>query len=372
MIIIIGLLGFALLIFQKMIYERMWYKHLKIKIDFASDHIFEGEEGELKEIIENRKWLPLSTLKVKFMTSKHLHFGNHKGSRTTDNYYRNDLFRVGSGERVTRALKFTAKKRGYYTINEANLVAADLFFLNQMISDMKLDARIHVYPRPYNNSELHQALIQLNGDMLSKRHLYEDPFEYRGIREYQPYDDMRSINWKATAKTGDFKVNQRNFTSLKSVRIFFNIEDTGIWKKEDCVEMSLRLVASIASFFLRQGIQVACYGNGVDIVTHCPVTVYPKAGEGHMDAIYKVLSRVDTEQPVADFRATFEEMIFKSKDTSTYTFFVSPNQYDDFVELLTKYKREGHTFLWFYPVEKNNLPQLPPYLEKNIRMIYPD
>ena len=36
----------------------------------------------------------------------------------------------------------------------------------------------------------------------------EDPFEYRGIREYQPYDDMRSVNWKATAKTGDLKVNQ--------------------------------------------------------------------------------------------------------------------------------------------------------------------
>lgn len=371
MIIIIGILGFVLLILQKIVYERMWYKHLKIKIDFASEYIFEGEEGELKEIIENKKWLPLATLKVKFMTSRFLSFGNYKGSRTTDNYYRNDVFRVGAGERVTRTLRFTGKKRGYYTINEANLVASDLFFLNQMIADMKLDAKIHVYPRPYNNSELHQALIQLNGDMLSKRHLYEDPFEYRGIREYQPYDDMRSINWKATAKTGDFKVNQRNYTSLKSVRIFFNIEDNNIWKKEDCVEMSLRLVASIASFFLRQGIQVSCFGNGVDIETHYPVQIPSKAGEGHMDAIYKALARVDVEQPVADFNTNFEEMIFQTSD-STYTFFVAPNQYDDFVGLLAKYKKAGHQFMWFYPVEKNHLPELPPELEKNIRMIYPD
>ena len=66
-----------------------------------------------------------------------------------------------------------------------------------------------------------------------------------------------------------------------------------------------------------------------------------------------------------------EELIFQSSD-STYTFFVAPNQYDDFVGLLAKYKKAGHHFMWFYPVEKNHIPELPPELEKNIRMIYPD
>lgn len=370
-ILLIGILAFVFLILQKIVYERLWYRSLKIQINFATDHIFEGEEGELKEIVENRKRLPLATLKVKFMTSRHLIFGNYKGSRTTDNYYRNDVFRIGGGEKVTRTLKFTAKKRGYYTINEANFVASDLFFLNQMVADKKLNAEIYVYPRPYNNSKLHQTLIQLNGDMLSKRHLLEDPFEYRGIREYQPYDDMRSINWKATAKTGDFKVNQRNFTSLKSVRVFFNIQDDNILKKEDCVEMSLRLVASICLFFLRQGIQVACYGNGVDVVTHYPVSVPSKAGEGHMDAIYKALARVDIEQPTADFVATFEEELFKPTK-GTFTFFVSPHQYDDYVDLLERYQDKGNQFIWFYPVEKNERPELPPKLAKSINIVYPE
>ena len=89
----------------------------------------------------------------------------------------------------------------------------------------------------YDSRRLRQSFVQLNGEMLTRRHLLEDPFEYRGIREYQPYDDMRSINWKATAKTGDFKVNQMGYTSLKSVRIFFNIQDDNILKKEEAVEM---------------------------------------------------------------------------------------------------------------------------------------
>ena len=90
-----------------------------------------------------------------------------------------------------------------------------------------------MYPKPFSHPDFKRSLKQLNGEVLTKRHLLEDPFEYRGIRDYQPQDDLKSINWKATARTGDLKVNQKNYTSQKSVRIFVNLEDTGILKKED-------------------------------------------------------------------------------------------------------------------------------------------
>ena len=220
----IGLIAYLLFIIQRRLYEKLWQKHLRISVKFATGHIFEGDQGELKEVIENRKRLPLSMLKVKFKTDRHLIFNNDRGSRTTDQYYRNDVFRIGGGERVTRTLKFTGGKRGYYTIDEISLVASDLFFLGQMVTDQPVKTELYVYPKPYYSNRLRQSFVQLNGEMLTRRHLLEDPFEYRGIREYQPYDDMRSINWKATAKTGDFKVNQRNYTSLKSVRFFFSEE----------------------------------------------------------------------------------------------------------------------------------------------------
>ncbi len=367
----IGLISFFLLVFQKFVYEKLWYRHLSVHIGFAQDHIFEGEQGELKERIENRKWLPLAMLKVKFKTDKRLHFDNHKGSRTTDQYYRNDVFRIGGGEKVTRTLKFIGVRRGYYTINEIDLVASDLFFLDQMISEQQISAEIYVYPRPYDSNKLYQSLIQLNGEILSKRHLLEDPFEYRGIREYQPYDDMRRINWKATAKTGALKVNEKNYTSLKNVRIFFNIQDDNILKKEDCVEISLRIVASLCAFFLRQGIQVSCYGNGVDIVTHQPVSIGSKGGQGQMDAIYRALARVDIEQPAADFAKIYEEKLFCG-DSGVFSCFVAPNQYDDFVNLLERYRDTRRPFIWFYPVSQHRQPKLPPALAKFITVVYPE
>lgn len=364
----IGLIAYLLFIAQRRLYEKLWQKHLGISLSFGTNHIFEGEQGELREIIENRKRLPLSMLKVKFKTDRHLIFGNEKGSRTTDQYYRNDVFRISGGERVTRTLRFTGGKRGYYTIDEISLVASDLFFLGQMVADQPVRAELYVYPKPYDSRRLRQSFVQLNGEMLTKRHLLEDPFEYRGIREYQPYDDMRSINWKATAKTGDLKVNQRNYTSLKSVRIFFNIQDDNILKKDDAVEMTLRIVASLCQIFLKQGIQVSCYGNGVDIVTHSPLVIQPKAGQGQMDAVYRGLARIDVEQPAADFARNFEEILFQ-RSQGSFTYFVAPNQYDDFVELLTRFQETGNPFLWFYPSSAGKDPELPPALERCIDII---
>lgn len=80
----VGLIGFFLLVVQKLIYDRLWMRRLTVSVSFDTDHIFEGEESELKEVIENKKRLPLVLLKVKFRTDRNLLFKNHSGSRTTD------------------------------------------------------------------------------------------------------------------------------------------------------------------------------------------------------------------------------------------------------------------------------------------------
>ena len=366
----VGLLFFLLFILQRTVYKRLWYRNLTVEIGFSREHIFEGEESELREVIENRKRLPLPMLKVKFKTDRHLVFGDSvEGARTTDQFYRNDMFRISGGEKITRTLKFTGGRRGFYEIDGAGLVASDIFLTSQMVMELRLYTEIYVYPKPYDSQELRRSLTQINGEVLSKRHLLEDPFEYRGIREYQPFDDMRSINWKATAKTGELKVNQKNYTSLKSIRIFFNVEDDNIMKKEECVEASLQLVAGLSAFFLKQGIQTACYGNGLDIRTHKPLSIEAKAGDGQFDTICRGLARLDTKQPTASFSGCFEERLF-SEARGTITCFVSPNRYDDFLELLLKYADAGNEFYWFYPVLGNREPELPEQLLKQVRFIH--
>ena len=123
----IGLVVYLLFILQQKLYKKLWDKNLHASVSFGQTGINEGETGEILEIVENRKHLPLNMLKVKFQTSKFLEFADGKGSKTTDQYYRNDIFQIGGGERITRKLTFVGKRRGYYNIKSIDMVGSDLF-----------------------------------------------------------------------------------------------------------------------------------------------------------------------------------------------------------------------------------------------------
>lgn len=356
-IIGIGIVAFLLILLQRIVYEKLGHKNLKAIVSFAQKGITEGESGEIVEVIENRKSLPLTMLKVKFQTSKDLEFADDNGSKTTDQYYRNDIFQIGGGEKITRKLTFCGKKRGYYHIKNIDLVVSDLFFTNETIKSMTTECYLYVYPKAYESMDFQRSLQKLNGEIIVKRHMLEDPFEYRGIREYQPYDDIRSVNWKATARTGGLKVNQQNYTAMQTIRIFLNLEDEGVWKKHKEVEASMQIVMGIASYFLSQGIKVACYANGRDIITDEHVAIAGGAGFGQLDMIGKSLARIDTKKDAKPFCELFEEWILEAEE-GIFTFFVSPNGYHDFEQLLLKCKQKGMEFVWFYPVLPSDEPEV--------------
>ncbi|MCM1568232.1 MAG: DUF58 domain-containing protein [Roseburia sp.] len=370
MIRILGIgLGAAFLFFlQRLVYQKYWNRRLEVQLRFVQPEIFEGESGSLQEIIINAKRLPLHMLKVKFQADKNLIFDAERGSRTTDLFYRNDIFQINGGEKITRTLSFTGGKRGFYQLKNIDLVGTDLFMSCRMYASCAADAGIYVFPRPFRNEEFWRSLQQLNGEVLAKRHLLEDPFEYRGIREYQPFDDVRSINWKATAKTDDLKVNQKNNTTLRSIRIFLNIEDTGILRKTECVEACLQIGAGLSRFFLEQGMQVACYCNGLDCLTSKPMEVAAGGGSGQLKAIYRSLARIDTQKPAVSFRDTFGEKLLKEAE-GTVTCLAAPNQYPDFIALLERCRTEGMEFIWYYPVWERLSRQLPASLEERIRIL---
>ena len=366
----IGLVAFILFFAQQLLYKKIWNRNLTADISFATDHIYEGEKGYLKEVIRNGKRLPLSMLKVKFQTNRNLIFDIAKGSRTTDRYYRNDIFHVAGGEQITRTIPFVGGKRGFYSITEMELVASDLFLTVEIPHSYPIQKNILVYPIPYDSREFRQSMQQLNGEILTKRHLLEDPFEYRGIREYQPFDDMRSINWKATAKTDDLKVNQKNYTALPTVRIFFNLEDNGVLKKEEGVEASIRIVAGLCKYFLNQGILVSVFGNGLDILTEDTVSIPASAGSNQMDHILRTLARIDTDKNAADFVKSFENELLEHTPKAMMTIFVAPNHYDPFVDLIRKFQGTGNSFFWYYPVWDYTDPKLPSDLEKQIQILH--
>lgn len=175
------------------------------------------------------------------------------------------------------------------------------------------------------------------------------------------------MNWKATAKTGRFMVNQKNYTALRAVRIFLNLEDHGILKKEECVETCLKIAAGLCEFFLSQGMQVSCHGNGRDCVTGEPLALEASAGSEQMSAVYRSLARTDTGK-VLPFAELFEDRLINGA-AGTFTILAAPNHYEAFVELMERFSNAGNEFVWFYPVLENTDPRLPESVAEHIRVL---
>ena len=359
--IVILLMAGVLYIIQRFIYMKNWAKRLEVDIHFEGKEIFEGEHGRLVETITNAKRLPLPMIKCKFLTSRNLMFDNSTSNQNTDNYYRNDVFTLGGREKLTRTIAFKAHKRGLYNIKNAELVGTDMFFTLETVVMYKLYDEIYVLPCPFDTSEFRNSLQWINGEIKSKAHLIEDPFEFRGIREYQPYDSMKSINWKATARTGELRVNMRDFTSQKVVRIFLNLEDSGVIKLTDACEVAIKLAAGLVKNFTEEDMEYALYSNGTDCLSHQPIRIKRGRGKAHEQEIYRALARIDLGEETPDMAEIFSETI-AAGDGSMCDYYISVNSYENFNRLLLSYNDIHMDYMWFYVMSGTTTMGISPQL----------
>jgi len=364
----LGIIAFFLFLLQVKIYRTFWDRHLFVSLDFSKIFLTEGEKGQIVEVIENKKRLPLPMLKMQFQTSRNLQFESKKTTKNSDQYYRSDIFQIGGGERITRTLSFTASKRGYYQIKSINMVGSDLFFTKEFFKTTETDKFLYVYPKCYDSEQFQNTLQKLNGDVVVKRHLLEDPFSYRGIREYQPSDELRSINWKASAKSGELMVNQRTYTSSPNMHIFVNTQDNGVLKKDIELEASIQMMMGLATTFLQQGIQVSCYSNGRDILTSETTKVLAGSGIHGLDTIGKAFARLDTTKSPESFLDFWNYIHTKDCEEQLHIF-ISIHGYPDFLEVLDQCKEKNIPYLWIYPYSEKDTPKIPDRHSNNLHVI---
>lgn len=364
--LIIGFLLAALLyLLQQKIYSSYWNKHLNIELEFSVTHCIEGEDASLIQRISNEKLLPLPILRLKFQTSKFLSFYDTKDSQISDLYYRNDLISLMMYQKLTRSLKFRANKRGYYRMNQCNVVCSDLFIYSTHVENFPLNLNLYVYPKYIDFVKIAPTFHKILGNVISKRFTNEDPFEFAGIRQYQIYDNLKSVNWNASAKTGELKVNVHDTTSSQEVKILLNLELQSIWVYDELLEESIRITASLANLFIKQGIPTGIYSNACDSITKEPLTIPAGSSNNHLTSICEGLSRLDTSLIAKPF-VSYAESILMNKKESDYTIIISFYQKDDLQNILRSTFRKNQNFHWIIPYNKDISIQVEPYFQSNI------
>lgn len=352
-IILLLVVFFLLYLLQVMAFNRYWDKNLEVNFRFSNNKIFEGESTKFIEEIINNKIMPVWWLGVQIFFSRFIVFGDEKEfNPKAKETNRKDFFTLLSFEKFKKELKITACKRGYYSLDEIILSSGDLFNIYKFLESREYELHLTVYPRIISTPEIKLLLNKLSGDILTKRHIIEDPFTFRGIRSYTQNDSLKLVNWNATAKTGELKVNQYDYTASQELLIILNTESFNLWDSDVLIEESIRLAASIGIEGIKNGIPVGLISNSLDIVTKDEIKLSAKNGEEQIYMLLEALARLDTKKLTRAVEEIIEEEI--NKINRAYTIILISYYYDD--KLIEKFKVSEMTntnIHWVIPKIKN-------------------
>ncbi len=256
--IVLILLSFWLILYvARRIYYYAWHKNLFVTIAFSDAYAYEKDTSHITEVITNKKRLPLAALHVKFQSSRYLNFAGTENNVVSDQNYKNDLYAVMGWQQIKRTLTFTCDKRGVYHIDHADLTYSWLWFDMLYTRRLDQDTTLTVLPGRLPAEWYTPAAAPLFAAALSKQRLYSDPFAFAGLRDYTSSDSFKSVNAKASAKTGRLLVNTYEPYSASKICLIVNLEPLKASWAEERMEDCIRIAFSLAGQLVRSGAEVA-------------------------------------------------------------------------------------------------------------------
>ena len=269
---------------QRWIYQKLWDKNLDASVSFGDKNMSAGQETELIETMGNAKWLPLPWVQLKFEILR-----NGK----SDNLFRAELFNILFHQQIVRKSKLTLKKRGVYQIKGLSMLSYDLFLSRKLYRSYDNQATITVYPNALEGDAIRVPYEKLMGQIATRRYTLEDPFLFKGIREYQPQDGFRDINFKASARNSRWLVNTHEYTLDQKVKVVLLTDKATLYYDENEYETSLRYAAELVATLERDGIPTAFYSNGLDALDRTEPSLEDGCSENHIESVLEAMARLD-------------------------------------------------------------------------------
>lgn len=345
-----------IMLIYKITYRILWKKELSVNFSFEQPYVYAGDFIRLKEIIENRKRMPVSPLEVRFRIKKGILFEDMDNTSVSDYVYKRDIYALLGRQRITRSLQLLCQKRGIYTIEDISMVAHSLM-LNQHYNEaLDANARFYVYAKRTNVTDILKASESLLGEQESNQKYLEDPFAFASIREYTMQDPMKNINWKASAKTGNLMVNTYTSVINEKMMIYLDIEDKGILKKEDLIEEGISIAASLYQKLLSKGTEVGICVNLYDDNDKDKEKIFylpPSRSKSYRTQLEQLLASEWKDDSLTDF-----EKALALPACNAIPVIISKNCSAERIQLAEALCGKKTKGIWVLPYESGDVPQV--------------
>ena len=287
--------------------ERFALSRLTCTRAFSRPAFFEGEEGELIEVVRNDKPLLIPWLRVESRISPFLRLGRQENLHLGgEDAYALSLFSLMPFQQIRRRHRVRFLRRGAYDLGNATLTAGDLLGVCQVSREQHMRASVLVYPRLLAERELPAPLSLLMEETVSRRFLLTDPFLVRGIRPYQPGDPVRDIHWSASARTGQTQVRLHDYTARTRLMVLLNGElradqwsDILMDYETGAVERAIRVAATLCVRALRAGMAVGFAATMPQGKARESTVLPPEGGAAREEELLCAFARLSVKRTVS-------------------------------------------------------------------------
>ena len=109
-----------------MLIAKVGLRGLTCTRSFSRPAAYEGETGEMIEVVRNDRPMIIPWLRVESRISRHLQFGRQENLDVSGSMYHKSLFTLMPYQRITRRHRVRFLHRGAYDIGSACLTAGDV------------------------------------------------------------------------------------------------------------------------------------------------------------------------------------------------------------------------------------------------------
>ena len=328
-LIIIGLVVLLVIHLQNYCYRRLWDKGLEFRVLFSQRDAFVGDELQIRLELTNKKFLPLTWVYVKAEMSKE--FMSDRSPADENDILKSTgmLTSIMMFSMLRKRTYFTCKKRGVFRLYRAKIDVSNLLHTEEFSKEVRLGGEVLIFPKTLDGLDSIDLVYKVVDSIVqSKALINPDPFEFRGIREYQPTDALKSINFKATAISQKLMVNIHAPTTAYRLTIALDMDGSQNHTNWEVYEQSIRLAATLAKHYIEAGANLSFVTNGRDTASGEELSVRGGTSGAHMYKIYEALARIALRlKPRA-----MCEFVDTIKDREQVYLFISPYYGDDFLD----------------------------------------
>jgi uncharacterized protein (DUF58 family) len=328
-------------LFGTYVLSRLWAGRSVQAVALERHHdrrVFLGETFDVKVRVRNQGWLPVLWMRLGDTIPADL--GSGLAFRR--------VISLLPRERQEHSYALTGRRRGYYPLGPLIGFGGDLLGTKNYESRQAGDDFVIVYPRIVALHELGFPSQSPFGNLPHRDRLFEDPSRIRGVRDYQPGDSLRRMDWKTSARIGNLQVRRFEPAIALETGILLNLalDDYPLDCRYEAPELGITVAASVAVHLVEKRQAVSLVTNGQDPLSQLAEampTVPLRKGRDHLMRVLDLLARIEVarrEEETTPFQRVLSRGTLGLSWGST-VLVITPVEQEGLLDTLLALRRRG-------------------------------